>query len=429
VERVAMLSALLAFTVTLLCGVPIAFALGVAGLAGSIQLGIPLRSLSGAVFAGMDSFILLAAPFYLLAGDLMHKSGMTGRLIDLASVTTRAVRGGTAYAVVIGAFLFSGISGAAVADAAVLGQIFGRRMPSEGYPRDYTAALIASASLLGPIIPPSIIMVIYGLMANVSVIDLFIGGVVPGLVLAGALCLVIAIHATSGKGLPRPADIARTQSTGRTLIDVILVLFLPIALFRGAIAGVFTVTEAGGIAVAYALLLGFVIYRTLTVGSLLSSLVVTARLSASIYIILGASNMLAQVLAIGGLAGFIADVVALFSSTPLLFLFVAVGVLLIAGLALEPGPAIVLLVPIFHPVVTQLGLDPLHFGIVMIFALTIGLVTPPVGLCVFVVAQLLQVPSGKVVARMAPFFIATLAALILVMLIPALSTWLPRALK
>jgi len=424
-----MVSALLIFALALVCGAPIAFALGLAGLAGSIELGIPLRSLSGAMFAGMDSFILLAAPFYLLAGDLMHKAGVTGRLIDLAAGVTRAVRGGTAYAVVLGAVLFSGISGAAVADAAVLGQLFGRRMPAEGYARDYTAALIASASLLGPIIPPSIIMVIYGLMANVPVIDLFLGGVVPGIVLALALCFVIGLHSVRGAGLPRPAASTQKRSAGRTLLDALLVLLLPIALFRGAVAGVFTVTEAGGIAVAYALLLGFLVYRTLDAGALFVSLVTTARLSASIYIILGASNILAQVMAIGGLAGFMADVVALFSDSPLLFLFVAVAVLLVAGLALEPGPAIVLLVPIFQPIVTQLGIDPLHFGIVMIFALTIGLVTPPVGLCVFVVAQLLEVPSGRVIVRMTPFFVAVLAALVAVMLVPALSTWLPMALK
>ena len=424
-----MTSALIVFAVALICGTPIAFALGLAGLAGSVELGIPLRSLSGAMFAGMDSFILLAAPFYLLAGDLMHRSGVTGRLIDLASAVTRAIRGGTAYAVVLGAFLFSGISGAAVADAAVLGQLFGRRMPAEGYARDYTAALIASASLLGPIIPPSIIMVIYGLMANVPVIDLFLGGVLPGVVLALALCVVIALHSRRGAGLPRPPKMPRDRTGLQKLVDAVLVLLLPIALFRGAVAGVFTVTEAGGIAVAYALLLGLFVYRTLDLAQLTRSLAVTARLSASIYIILGASNILAQVMAIGGLAGFLADVVALFTESPLLFLFVAVGVLLVAGLALEPGPAIVLLVPIFQPIVTQLGIDPLHFGIVMIFALTLGLVTPPVGICVFVVSQLIGVPSGQVVVRMMPFFIAALAALALVVLIPALSTWLPMALK
>ncbi|WP_183096923.1 TRAP transporter large permease subunit [Mesorhizobium sp. YM1C-6-2] len=221
----------------------------------------------------------------------------------------------------------------------------------------------------------------------------------------------------------------RERSASQTLLDTLLVLLMPIALFRGAVAGVFTVTEAGGIAVAYALLLGMVVYRTLDARQLLASLVTTARLSASIYIILGASNILSQVLAIGGLAGFMADVIALFSETPLLFLFVAVGVLLVAGLALEPGPAIVLLVPIFQPIVTHLGIDPLHFGIVMIFALTIGLVTPPVGLCVFVVAQLLEIPSGRVVTRMMPFFVAVLAALAVIVLVPALSTWLPMALK
>lgn len=424
-----MTSALVIFALALVCGTPIAFALGLAGLAGSVELGIPLRSLSGAMFAGMDSFILLAAPFYLLAGDLMHRSGVTGRLIDLASAVTRAVRGGTAYAVVLGAFLFSGISGAAVADAAVLGQLFGRRMPAEGYARDYTAALIASASLLGPIIPPSIIMVIYGLMANVPVIDLFLGGVLPGVVLALALCFVIALHSRTGAGLPRPPKVSRDRTGMQTAIDALLVLLLPIALFRGAVAGVFTVTEAGGIAVAYALLLGLFVYRTLDFAQVTRSLIVTARLSASIYIILGASNILAQVMAIGGLAGFLADVVALFTESPLLFLFVAVGVLLVAGLALEPGPAIVLLVPIFQPIVTQLGIDPLHFGIVMIFALTLGLVTPPVGICVFVVAQLIGVSSGQVVIRMMPFFVAALAALALVVLIPPLSTWLPMALK
>lgn len=424
-----MASALIVFALALLCGTPIAFALGLAGLAGSVELGIPLRSLSGAMFAGMDSFILLAAPFYLLAGDLMHKAGVTGRLIDLASTVTRLVRGGTAYAVVLGAFLFSGISGAAVADAAVLGQLFGRRMPAEGYDRDYAAALIASASLLGPIIPPSIIMVIYGLMANVPVIDLFLGGVVPGIVLAVALCAVIAFHSVRGEGLPRPRVQARQRSIGATVLDTLLVLLLPVALFRGAVAGVFTVTEAGGIAVAYALLLGFVVYRTLSPRDLFASLTTTARLSASIYLILGASNILAQVMAIGGLAGFIANVVSLFSDSPGLFLLVAVVLLLIVGLALEPGPAIVLLVPIFQPIVTQLGIDPLHFGIVMIFALTIGLVTPPVGLCVFVVANLLQVPSGRVIARMMPFFVASLVALAAVTLLPALSTWLPMVLK
>lgn len=264
-----MTSCFAVFAFALIGGVPIVFALGLAGLAGSLALGIPLKSLVGATFAGMDSFILLAAPFYLLAGDLMHKAGVTSRLIDLATLATRAVRGGTAYAVVLGAVLFSGISGAAVADAAVLGQLFGRRMQTEGYARDYSAAVIASASLLGPIIPPSIIMVIYGLMANVSIVDLFLGGVVPGVLLAIALCCVIALHAGSGTGLPRPPARPRSDSLAKTLLDALLVLLLPVALFRGAVAGVFTVTEAGGIAVAYALVLGFTVYRTLSAAALL----------------------------------------------------------------------------------------------------------------------------------------------------------------
>ena len=251
-----------AFVVLLLIGLPVAFALGIAGVVGLLVLDIPLRIMPTRVFDAMDSFVLLAAPFFILAGEIMSRGGITERLIRLSALITGAVRGGTAYANVVASVLFAGISGSAVADTAALGQVFIKGMPKEGYTVQYSAAVTLSSSVIGPIIPPSIIMVIYAAVAQISILDLFLAGVVPGLLLAGSLMVVIAVDARKGR-LPKATVTVTREEVPGLVRDGILVAMLPLIIIGGVASGAFTATEAGGIACVYAVVISLFVMRTL----------------------------------------------------------------------------------------------------------------------------------------------------------------------
>jgi len=416
------------FAILLAIGLPITIAIGLASILGLVSMNAMLAAVPQRMFAGIDSFILLAAPFYILTGELMGRSGLTERLIGLSVLITRKIRGGTAYAAVVTSVLFSGISGTAVGDAAAMGQIFIKDMKKEGYTTEYAGGLIVACSMLGPIIPPSVMMVVYSAVSRVSILDLFIAGVVPGVAIAIALAATIFIKGRSG-GLPASRIEIADRGLARLLLEGLLVLTLPVVIIRGAVTGMFTTTEAGGIAALYAMFLGVVVFRSLDHRGIWESLIVTARITASIYMILAASEIMSYAFTLWGFGEWLRELGHLFTGHPVLFMLTVAVVLLLIGTFLEPGPAVILFVPMLLPAVDILKLDELQFAMVVILTLTLGLVTPPVGICMFVVCRIANLGMWQLFRGAWPFFVAELVIVVLLCLVPELSSWLPRALK
>lgn len=419
-----MILVFVAFLVLLAVGVPIAFALGLAGTVGVIDHGFALIAVPTRMFTGIDSFILLSAPFYILAGELMNRGGVTDRLIRFAQLVTRGLRGGTAYANTVASIIFAGISGTAIADTAALGQVFIKGMPREGYTKEFAAAVTVAGSMIGPIIPPSVIMIIFAAVSRVSVVDLFLAGVVPGLLLAVAVSVVIFIKGRNG-GLPVSTIEIKRSEVPRITLDTVLVVSLPVFIVVGTLTGTFTATEAGGVAAAYAMLLGFLVFRNLNLGEMWQALVISARTTSSLFLIIAAATVVSYVLALSGINQFAGSLTVVFKGAPILFMLAAMGALLVVGCFLEPGAAIVLLVPMLFPVALKLGIDPLQFAMLIVLTLTMGLMTPPVGVCLFVACKIGNISITSLVKALVPFFLAELGVIVLIVLFPGLSSWLP----
>lgn len=416
------------FVLMLILGVPIVFALGISGAFGLWALDLNLITVPTRLFTGMDNFVLLAAPFYILAGEIMNRGGITTRLIRLAGLLTRGVPGATAYANVSSSVLFAGISGAAVADTAALGQIFIKGMPKEGYSKHYAAAVTIASSIIGPIIPPSVIMIIYAAVTRQSVIDLFVAGIIPGLMMAGSMWAVIWFQARGGR-LPRSDTRIEPGEVGTLVRDGLLVMGLPVLIVLGTLLGIFTATEAGGVAVLYALIISAFVFRTIDFASFWEALKRSARITATIYLIIAAATVMSYVLTVGGIATWVNAFAQFFQGNPTLFLLALMAILLAVGTFLEPGAAIVLLVPMLMPVTSGMAIDPLQLAMVIILTLTLGLITPPVGVCLFVACRIAESPVMPIVRAVMPFLIAEIGVVVLLILFPGLSSFLPELLR
>lgn len=423
-----MIAMAIAFVVMLLAGVPIVFSLGIAGAVGLWALDLSLITVPTRLFTGMDNFVLLAAPFYIFAGEIMNRGGITERLIRLAGMLTRGVAGGTAYANVTSSVLFAGISGAAVADTAALGQVFIKGMPEEGYDKNYAAAVTIASSIIGPIIPPSVIMIIYAAVTRLSVIDLFVAGIVPGLLLAGSMFVVIFVQARGGR-LPRSRHRVDPGEVPVLVRDGLAVMGLPALIVVGTLSGVFTATEAGGVAVLYALIISWLLFRAMNFSVLWDALKRAARITATIYLIIAAATVVSYVLTVGGIGIWVQGLASQFAGNPVLFMLALAGVLLLVGTFLEPGAAIVLIVPMLMPVTASMGIEPMQLGMVIILTLTLGLITPPVGVCLFVACRIAEGPVFPIFRAVLPFLIAEIGVVVLLILVPELSTVLPGLLR
>lgn len=410
-------------------GIPVAFAIGMSSLAAMLANGLPLISLAQKLLTGVDSFPLMALPFFLLAAELMTGGALAEVLLRFAAMFVGHRRGGLGYTNILTLTFFSGISGSALADAAGPGSILIRMMRKSGYPAGYAAALTAATAVVGPIIPPSIIMIIYALQdQNVSVVSLFIAGIMPGLLISGSLIAynAWASHRRNFRGEGSAPTLAVILDTTWRALPA---LVLPVIIVVGIHGGVFTPTEASVIAVFYALVCGLFVYRTLTLAMLPGILARAAFMTAAVLVIVAMCSAFAWVLTILKVPQGLALWIGGLGLDPLTFLLAVNILLLLFGIFIEPLPGVMVLVPILAPMAYALGIDPIHFAIIVIVNLTLGMITPPVGGLLFVTAMVAKIKLGELNKELYPMLAVQIGVLALITLIPEISTWLPKVLK
>jgi len=421
----------LVFVVLLLAGVPIVFSIGLASICALVVSLDPASAatvVAQRLATGLDSFALLAIPFFILAGNLMNRGGIAHRLIALAKVVVGRLPGGLAYVNILANMLFGAISGSAVAAAAANGGFMAPLMKKEGYDKNFAAAVNISSATTGLLIPPSNVMVVYSLASGgVSIAALFVAGYIPGILLGLALMIVGGVIAKRsrypvGEKVPL-ADAARI------LWDALPSLALIFIIMGGIIGGYFTPTEASAIAVAYTFLLSVVVYREIKWAELPKVCTDAAATTAIVLMLIGASMAMSWVMSSANIPQQISAALLQLTDDKIVLLLVINLILLIVGTFMDMTPAVLIFTPIFLPVVVSFGVDPVHFGLILIFNLCIGLCTPPVGSVLFVGCGVAQTSIRGVIRPLLPFFAATLVVLLLVTFVPALSLWLPRLFK
>lgn len=412
--------------VCLFIGVPIAFSI-ITALFYFMAMGdfpYHTRLVATQVFGGINSYPLLAIPLFILAGELMNESGITRRIIAFASILVGRLRSGLALVNIWASVIFAGLSGSAVADTSALGRVFIPEMEKRGYPRDFSAALTAASSVIGPIIPPSIPVIIYALtVTGVSVPALFLAGIVPGVLLAIFLSGYVMIFAGHYE---KKQPVEEREAISKTLINGIIPLFMPVFVVGSILLGVVTPTEAASFAVAYALIVGVFIFRELHWKNLAGIFSRSMRDSAVIMIVIGAVSAANWLLIYNRVPNMITDFALTYMSVKWMFLIAVMVLFLFVGLFLEGIAAMLVLVPILHPIAVSMGVDPTHFGILVIFNLMIGLITPPMGLCLFVADSIANVGLGKLSRQIIPLFLVELFVLIIITFVPQVSIGLAQ---
>ena len=413
------------FVLTVVVGIPIGFCLALVSLAGLLVIGgVPLHLMPQRIFTGIDSFPIMAVPFFVLAGDLMNAAGITHRIIRFSSAMVGHIRGGLAHVNIVASMFFAGVSGSAVADAAALGSILIPAMEEDGYDKTFAASVVASAAVIGPIIPPSIPMVIYGLMGSVSIGGLFLSGFVPGVMMGLGLMIVSYIVARrKNYGTYRPFSLRELRDS---FFGAIIPLLMPVIILGGILSGVFTPTEAASMAVAYALFIGFFVLRTMKLKDLPGILYRSMLVTATILMVMGCANIFSWVIGTEMIPQKITQALISVSTNPQVLLLLINVLLLIVGCLMEGIAAIVLLVPILVPVAMHAGIHPLHFGLVVVLNMMIGLITPPVGLCLFVSCSLAKVELLKLARVNMPFLIIEIVVLMIVTYVPQLVLFVPH---
>ncbi|MBN9669784.1 TRAP transporter large permease [Roseibium aggregatum] len=377
------------------------------------------------VYNGIDSFPLMAIPFFMLAGELMNKGGITLRLVEFSQALMGHLRGGLAHVNILSSMLFAGLSGSAVADASALGSMLIPAMEKQGYTRRFAAAVTAASAVIGPIIPPSGIMIIYAYVMGESVAALFLAGIVPGILIGLGLMLVVRFLA-SKHDFPVASRRHSWNERGRASLKAFFPLLTPVIILGGILAGIFTPTEAAAVAVAYALILGLFVLRSLSLSDLPGVFNRAGITSAMVLLLVGAAMAFKTVVSLSHAPEGLADFVLGLTQNPLILLFLINLLLLVVGMFLDAGPAIIILGPILGPVFTSMGVDSLHFAIIMSVNLTIGLATPPMGLVLFVAASVSRERVETIAKTVLPFLAVEIAVIFLITYVPALSMTIPR---
>jgi len=420
---------LLLFVALILLGMPIGFAIGAAGVAGLVDMGGERFLAIGPskIFNGLDIFPFLAMPFFILAGEIMNHIGITARLVQLANVLVGRFRGGLAHTNMLASVFFAGLTGAATADAAAFGKTLVPAMVSQGYRRDYACAVTAAGSIIGPTIPPSGLMVVYGSLMGVSIGGLFAAGILPGLLICLVCMAVIALGAKRNN-LPLATSGAGAGEIWKTFKSSISALLMPFIILGGILGGVVTPTEAASIAVAYALFLGVFVYRSLSVADFFQMLVRTARITGIIFVIIAFASLLGWWLSFNRIPQEIASLVIEYAKSPAMILLLIICVLLAIGMIMDITAILIILAPVLVPLTQEIGMQPIHAGIVFVLALNISLMTPPVGACLFVLSSVTGEKLERIAAKLWPFLIAEIAVLFVFAFWERLALAVPRAL-
>jgi len=416
----------LTFLVTLVSGVPVAFCLALTSLVFLLLMGsVPLHLIPQRMFTGMDSFPVMAVPFFILAGDLMNAAGITEKIVRFASVLVGSIRGGLAHVNVVASMFFAGVSGSAVADAAALGSILIPAMEEDGYDKTFAASVTAAAAVIGPIIPPSIPVVIYALSGSISIGGLFLAGVMPGVLIGLGLMLVSYVIARKRNyGHKRPW--ATLKQFWDSLTGAIIPLFMPLIILGGILGGIFTPTEASCVAVAYAIVIGMFVLKTIKLRDLPPLIYRSMLITATILMVMACANIFSWILGTQQIPQAVGAGLTAFTKNPYVFLLLVNLFLLVVGCFLEGIAAIVLIAPILIPVAQALGISQLHFGMVVIMNLMIGLITPPLGLCLFVACSVAKVDFTKLIRASFPFLVIEIVALFVVTYFPFFTLFIPN---
>ncbi|MGI5077403.1 TRAP transporter large permease [Treponema maltophilum] len=416
----------LIFIVLLVVGTNIYANLGICSLLYCLTNGFTPLAVVQRITMAANSFPLLAAPFFIIMGNIMNTSGVTKRMFNFANVLVGHMPGGLGHANIVASVLFAGMSGTAVADAAGLGTIEIKAMRDAGFDDDFSCAITGASSTIGPIIPPSLPMVLYAVLAEASVGRLFMGGLLPGVIMAGTLMAMVFWYAKR-RAYPRAP-----RPTGKTLWkafkDAFWALMAPVLLFGGIVSGVFTPTEAAVFAAFYSLILGLFVYKEFSIKDLPRIILATVETNGVVLALVMTAVMFGWALSVANVPQILASGIMSVSNHPVVILLLINAFLLFVGMFMEANAAIMILTPIFIPLMHALGVSPTQFGIMMILNLMIGLLTPPVGIVLYVVSNVAKVSFERVTKATAPFLIPLLTVLLLITLIPGITTWIPNLL-
>ncbi len=417
----------LTFLALMFLGIPIAFSLGIASLIYLLIVDIPLTIIPQRMFSGINSFVLLCIPGFILAGNLMNAGGITERIIRFTNDLVGHIRGGLGLANVGSSMGFAGISGTALADTASIGAVMIPAMKKEGYDANFAAAVTSSSSTVGPIIPPSLPLIIVGTLASISIGDLFLAGAIPGVLLGVGLMItayIISVKRNYPKKERKPIPVILKSFVGAfwAILMTFIILF-------GILGGYFTPTEASIVAVVYALIVGLFIYRDLSVKQLPKIILDSMVSTASILMLVGFANLFGWILVSERIPVLVADTILGITQSPILVILLILALLIFVGTFMETIAALVILFPVLLPVASSVGMDPIHFGVVMVLALIIGLSTPPVGVCLFVASSIGKVSIWDTTRALIPFIMVSFFVLLLVAFIPELTLYLPSLFK
>lgn len=411
---------LISLLVLFALGVPIAVAIGLASLLGLLIMGdVPLTLIAQRMVTAANSFPLLAVPFFILAGNLMERGGISRRLIDFVSSLVGTLSGGLALAAVLTCMFFAAISGSSAATAAAVGAVLIPAMQEKGYARDFSSAVVAASGEMGVIIPPSIPMILYGVLASVSIGDMFLAGIIPGIIVAGSVMFVA--YLVSRKRNYKGSERVFPQHLVMTFSRAFPALLMPVIILGGIYGGIFTPTEAAVVAVVYGFVVGGLVYREFGLKDIPEILVRSARTTSVIMIIIAAASLLGWILTREQIPQAVASSVLSLSANPLVYLLLVNILLLIVGMFFESSAALVILTPILLPVATSLGIDPIHFGIIMIVNLAVGMVTPPLGVNLFITCNIAGIGIETITRALIPFFLILVLDILVITYVPGIA--------
>lgn len=423
-----MLTLSIVFVVTILLGVPVAFCLGLAAIAFIIATGaMPFNVLPTLMFGGIDSFPLMAIPFFIMAGDLMSRCGVLPRLVDLADSLVGHFKGGLAYVNILASMFFAGVTGVAVADTAAVGSMLVPSMIKQGYSRTFSAVVTAASSIMGPIIPPSVAMLIYAYVygGGISVAKLFLLGAIPGCLIGFGMMGLVYLMSFK-QDFPVSAAGFSFRTVAKKTVAAIPGLMVPLIILGGIIGGIFTPTEAGAAAVAYALIIGIFFTRRIGLRDIAECFLASCKTSAVVFMLLATAKVISWILITNQVPQQVGQSFLKLTASPQMFLVLTVTFLLLLGFVLEAVATMIMLIPVFGPVAQSYGIEPHHFGLLVVMTVQVALITPPVALGLFIVCPIAECSIEEATVGIWPFLLLVFGVILLVAFWPGVTDWLPR---